>query len=289
VTTLLFCQHGWSDTHRTMERLGHAVASPQCQVVATELGYIETWLGIERLTDTVERDSAAWLMRYPDATARVIGHSMGALIWLEVLGHHADWWPRFDRLVFLGAPIAGADIASLALPLGLTVAGDLALDRRALADRIASTIPTISIVGDLLPGTDGLVTHQSARISGARFMAVPGVTHMALRTNTVVQRLIRAFFRNPVPSLIEIDVIARHLRDINGLEGSDPRLARLAPTVILFADGSSVRCLTGIPGVGHLFLVSPEGQCMFAGRVGSRADIEKVLKELRDAYATELA
>src|SRR5574341_106319 len=75
ITTVLFCQHGWSDTHHTMERLGHAVASPAYQVVATELGYVATWLGIDKLTDTVEREAVEWLGRCPDANARVIGHS----------------------------------------------------------------------------------------------------------------------------------------------------------------------------------------------------------------------
>jgi pimeloyl-ACP methyl ester carboxylesterase len=108
VTTLLFCQYGWSDTHHAMERLGHAVAPPSYQVVVPELGYVATWLGMNKLSDAVDREAAEWLQRCPDAKVRVIGHSMGALIWLQVLERHADWWPRFDRLVFLGAPIAGA-------------------------------------------------------------------------------------------------------------------------------------------------------------------------------------
>jgi pimeloyl-ACP methyl ester carboxylesterase len=289
VTALLFCQHGWSDTHDTMERLGHAVASPGYEVIAIELGYIATWLGTAKLVDKIERECSAWLERYPDTNVRVIGHSMGALLWLEVLDRHAAWWPRFDRLVLIGAPIGGADLAAIPKPLKLAVIRDLALDRRALAERIASTVPTMSIVGDLLPGTDGLVTHQSARLNGARFVAVLGTNHMALRTSRVVVQLIRAFFRSQPPSLVAMDAIAARLAEMEGLERSNPRLARLASPVILFGDGTSVRYLRPFPGVGHLFLVGPDGECRLACRTEALVDIDRVLEELRVTYAEALA
>jgi pimeloyl-ACP methyl ester carboxylesterase len=289
VSTLLFCQHGWSDTHHTMERLGRAVAEPGYQVIAIELGYIATWLGTANLVDKVERECSAWLERYPDANARVLGHSMGGLLWLEVLDRHPEWWPRFDRLVLLGAPIGGADLAIAAQPLNLAVARDLAIDRRSLADRIASAIPTLSIVGDLLPGTDGLVTRESARCAGARLVTVFGTTHMALRSSRVVQQLIRAFFQSASPPSVPVDAITRRFEQMDALARCDPRLARLAPPVIVFADGTSVRYLKTFPGLGQLFLVGPEGECRLACRPKAHVDVDSVLEELRETHADALA
>jgi pimeloyl-ACP methyl ester carboxylesterase len=289
IKTLLFCQHGWSDSHRTIERLGQRVAAPGDEVIAPELGYIATWLGMQKLVDSVDGEAAAWLARYPDANARVIGHSMGGLLWLEVLDRHPEWWPRFDRLVLLGAPVGGAELASLMLPLNLTLARDLSVDRRALGDRIAAAIPTASIVSDLLSGTDGLVTHRSARVEGARFIAVPGLTHMALRSSTVVERLIRAFFRSPTPSPIDTATLARELARLAGPGSPDTRLARLAPLALLFADGTSIRYLSTFPGAGQIFLLDPGGQCIFSCTAKSRAEAESLIADLRAAYADDLA
>lgn len=291
ITTPLFCQHGLADTNRTMQKLGDALVPPGGHVIAPDLGYVQTWLGMAPLIDAVEREASLWLTRCPTSVARVIGHSMGGLIWLEVLGRHPDWWPRFDRLVLLGSPIAGADVAMFAQRLGLTLAHDLAEDRRALADPIIAAIPTISIVGDLLPGSDALVNHASAQLDHARFVAVPGVTHMALRSSAIVQRLIAAFFRQPFPSGVDLNNIAERLRALAILEPSQVLLARLARIDILFADGSTIRQLRPMPGVRHVFVVGPDGACAYAGRVsaGGLPALRAVLRDLREEYADALA
>jgi hypothetical protein len=105
----------------------------------------------------------------------------------------------------------------------------------------------------------------------------------------MVERLVMAFFRNPMPRAVEIDAVADRLRELNGRGRSNPQLARLAPLAILFADGSSIRYLDPVAASGHMFLLAPDGQCKLVSRVRARAEAERVLMGLRVEYADELA
>src|SRR5689334_19879682 len=106
-TRLLFSQHGWADTNRRMLPFGRAVAGDDTLVVAPNLGYVRTWQRMGPMIDHVEREAAALLSAYPSTTVQVVGHSMGGLIWLEVLGRHPDWLPRLTAVVLIAAPVHG--------------------------------------------------------------------------------------------------------------------------------------------------------------------------------------
>jgi pimeloyl-ACP methyl ester carboxylesterase len=104
-----------------MRKLGADVAAPGTTSIAPDLGYLRTWLRIEPLIDTVEEQAIAALAAHPEAQVSIIGHSMGGLIWLELLKRRPTWLARVSRLALLGVPVAGADLARIFYPLGLGI------------------------------------------------------------------------------------------------------------------------------------------------------------------------
>jgi pimeloyl-ACP methyl ester carboxylesterase len=290
IQTLLFAQHGWADTNQAMQRFGEAVASPGSLVIAPNLGYVRTWLRIEPLIEIVEHEAARALAEYPQARIRAVGHSMGGLIWIELLTRHPDWLARTDRLALVGCPVGGSELAGLLDPLGLTIGRDLRMDRRAKAEAIAAVVPTLTIVGDLFGPHDGTVTHESARVANARFVLTPSASHAALRTSPLVTRLVRAFFEEPTPPETDLADLVARIQGVPGIRTADPFLLRLANVVLLLADGSTVRTLNVIPGVELVFVTDGAGRCAYAGAVQSsnREALRRALEEAREHHRTAL-
>ncbi|HZO28028.1 MAG TPA: lysophospholipase [Chloroflexota bacterium] len=284
IDTLLFAQHGWADTNQSMQRFGETVASPGSLVIAPNLGYIRSWLRIEPLIEIAEHAAARAMAEYPHARIRAIGHSMGGLIWIELLTRHPDWLERVDRLALIGCPVGGAELAGLLDPLGLTIGRDLKVDRRPKAEEIAKVVPTLTIVGDLFGPHDGTVTHESARLENARFVLTPAASHASLRNSPVVTRLVRAFFEQPTPPSTDVDALVARIQAVPGIRPADARLLRLASVSLMLADGSTVRTLNVIPGIELVFVTDGEGRCAYAGAVpwSSRPALRQVLDEARE-------
>lgn len=290
IETLLFAQHGWADTNQAMQRFGETVAAPGSLVIAPNLGYIRSWLRIEPLIEIAEQQAARALAKYPDARIRAVGHSMGGLIWIELLTRHPEWLERTDRLALIGCPVGGADLAGILDPLGLTIGRDLKVDRRARAEAIAAAVPTLTIVGDLFGPHDGTVSHESARLANARFVLTPSASHAALRHSPVVTRLVRAFFEQPTPPATDLDALVARLRAVPGIRAADSRLLRLASVALMLMDGSTVRTLNAIPGVELVFVTDGEGRCAYAGAVSgsSRPALRQALDEAREHHRSAL-
>jgi pimeloyl-ACP methyl ester carboxylesterase len=283
VETLLFAQHGWADTNRSMVRFGAAISAPGTLVIAPNLGYVRTWLRIEPLIASVEQVAIEVLEQHPEARIRAVGHSMGGLIWVELLTRHPEWLARTDRLVLVGCPIGGADLARLFDPLGLTIGRDLQVDRRALAEAVASTVPTLSIVGDLLGPHDGTISHDSARFQNARFVLAPSSSHAGLRRSRWVTLLTRAFFeRGSLPS-VDLAAIAEQIAVVPGINLAEPQMFRFARVAGMFADGSTIRRFDVVPGFELVFLADGEGRCVFAGGVSwsGRRALRQILQEIQ--------
>ena len=265
IHTILFAQHGWADTNQAMQRLGESLAGPGTRVIAPNLGYVRTWLRMEPLIQTAEREAERAIAEHPHARVRVVGHSMGGLIWIELLTRHPAWLLHVDRLALVGCPVGGAELAGFLDPLGLTIGRDLRVNRRAQAEAVASMVPTLSIVGDLIGPHDGTVSHESSRLANARLVVAPSASHAALRYNPWVTRLVRSFFEQPDPPPADLAPIIAILQRVPGLLPAEPQLARFANVTLMLADGSTVRTQHAVPGVDLVFVADGQGTCHFAG------------------------
>jgi pimeloyl-ACP methyl ester carboxylesterase len=290
IETLLFAQHGWADNNQAMQRFGEAIALPGALVIAPNLGYVRSWLRIEPLIEIAEREAERELAEHPNARVLAVGHSMGGLIWIELLTRHPEWLARIDRLALIGCPVGGAELAGILDPLGLTIARDLRVDRRAKAEAVAAVVPTLTIVGGLLGAHDGTVSHDSARLVNARFAVTPSASHAALRHSPWVTRMVRAFFEQPAPPTTDMAGLVARIESIPGISPAEPRLLRLAHVLLMLADGTTIRTLNVIPGVDLVFVADGEGWCLYAGAVpwSSRPDLRHALDEIREQHRSAL-
>jgi pimeloyl-ACP methyl ester carboxylesterase len=290
VDTLIFAQHGWADDNRAMRRLGTALAHPGTRVIAPNLGYVRTWLRIEPLIGIAERAAQEALAEHPEARIRVVGHSMGGLIWIELLSRHPEWLAQTDRLALIGCPVGGAELAAILDPLGLTIGRDLRVDRRTQAEAVAAVVPTISIVGGLLGNHDGTVSHQSARLLNARFVQAPSASHASSRHSPWVTRLVRGFFEQPAPPPVDLDALVAQISAVPGMRPAEPRLLHLSQVHAMLADGSTLRTFNAIPGLRVVCVADGAGQCVFAGAVPwlGRAALNQTLAEIRERYEPHL-
>lgn len=268
---ILFAQHGWADNNQAMMTLAAQLAPGNAQIVAPCLNYAMTWLRMAPLVDEVDALATATLAQQPSLPLRIVGHSMGGLIWLEVLHRHPEWWPRVEFLVLVGSPVGGADLGRILDPLqvGVGVAADLGRDRRPLAARIAAAIPTLSIAGDVDGGSDGTIPVESTRVPNAQFVCLSGINHPALRCHPQVVEQIQQFWGGTSLSTpLSPHPLVEKLRQIPGMTDAHRRdFSRAAPWYT-FADGTSIRLWHSPLGVHHVFLASAEGDCLYSGYVG---------------------
>lgn len=292
---LLYTQHGWADTHHKIAQLGQALTANDGVLVAPNLGYLKTWLRITPLVEAVENIAKENFKKYPHLPIRIIGHSMGGLIWLEVLDRHPEWWSRIENLVLIGSPVGGADIARIIDPLGLGIgiAKELGINRRHLAEKVAQGIPTLTIAGDLDQGSDGTVTIETTKFSHAHFICLPNLSHVALKNHPSVVDLIQAFWRGELPpptvstqldSLTE-DLI-NDLRHIEGMTDAHYRGFEQSRIVLELTNGVKLRRWKNSLKIEHIFLEDPAGDCCYAGYVGwlHQSTLEKALVDMERQY-----
>jgi pimeloyl-ACP methyl ester carboxylesterase len=154
-TFLLHIQHGLSDSGAAFRDLARQLPVTGALITILDMDLVQTWLRIEPLIERAERRAADLLDAYPHSPMRIIGHSMGGLIWLEILHRNRAWWSRTESVVLFGSPVGGADLARIADPLGcgVGIARDLGISRRPMAEAIAAAVPMLVIAGDLDGGT----------------------------------------------------------------------------------------------------------------------------------------
>lgn len=269
VTHILFAQHGWADTAEPMRELAASLASPGTCIIAPNLGYLRTWLRMQPLIDTVEREALAALGAHPNVPMSIVGHSMGGLIWLELLKRHPEWLPRIARLALLGTPVAGADLARILDPLGLGVgiAADLGRNRRHLAERVAQRVPMIILAGDRDGGSDGTLPVMATEVPGATMIVLAGIDHGGLRTSPRVRAYLRWFWRaGPCPRLT--DRVTDPLQHVPGMTTAHLRDFPRARVALELADGTTLRLWKSPLGVDHVFVADARGDCVFGGFVG---------------------
>jgi pimeloyl-ACP methyl ester carboxylesterase len=289
---LLFAQHGWADDNRAMTRLAQDLVNEKEQVliVAPCLDYLQTWIRIAPLIQTVETTAALYMTDYPDVPLRIVGHSMGGLIWLEVLNRHPRWWSRVHSLVLVASPVGGADLGRLIDPLnlGLGIAADLGVNRKPIAEAIAAQIPTLVIAGDIDQGSDGTVPVECTKVPNAQFVRLPQLSHSALRNHPLVASVIREFWLGtPVGEAVGYDEVIRRLHRVPGMTDGHRRDFDRAQVIMFLQNGGTVRTWINFLGIYHVFVASPQGQCLYAGFVGwlHSEELQQALKEIRQEYA----
>ncbi|MBE9128792.1 MULTISPECIES: alpha/beta fold hydrolase [unclassified Coleofasciculus] len=293
---ILFAQHGWADTHRTIATMAKVLATSQTLVITPYLGWFKTWWRIEPLVEKVEQIATETIARYPHTPIRIIGHSMGGLIWLEVLTRHPEWWQKVESLVLIASPVGGADLARIFDPLGvgIGIAGALGINRRQMAQVIAKTIPTLVIAGDIDEGSDGTITIGTTTFAGAKFVSLPRLSHAKLKNHPAVVELIREFWANPgitnPPSSDFAAQLIEHLQSVPGMMDAHCRDFRRAKTYMRLANGLSIHIWTHPLQIEHVFVGNSSGECLYGGFVGwmHRAELRKALDEVETLYATSL-
>ncbi|MBD2257237.1 alpha/beta fold hydrolase [Pseudanabaena sp. FACHB-2040] len=285
---ILFAQHGWADDNRAMLALAQALATPQAHIVAPSLGYLQTWLRIMPLIEAAEQIARQTLAQHPDLPLRIVGHSMGGLIWLELLHRHPEWWSRVHSLVLVASPVGGSDLSRLIDPIGFGVgiAADLGKTRCAIAEPIAAQIPTLIIAGDIDGGSDGTVPVACTQFANAQFLCLPGLSHAVMRNHPAVASAIQEFWTdtNRGEPLVIIPVINR-LRAIEWVTDGHPRDFAKAKTLIALKDGSTLRTWRNSLGILHIYVAAPDGQCLYSGFIGWFH--EKELQQTLDVIRAE--
>lgn len=226
---LLFVQHGWADTNGAMARLGRRVAPANTKIIAPNLGWWRTWLRIEPLVQDVETIATQAISTHPQLPIRVVGHSMGGLIWLEVLHRHPEWWPQIESLILVGSPVSGSDVCRMMDPLevGLGIARDLGKNRRSIASAIAAQVPTLSIASNTDGGSDGLIMLGATQFDHAHHVVLPDIVHSAQRYDEAIDQAIREFWQSPRQPLLvqpspELEIIQR-LQAVPGMTDAHRR------------------------------------------------------------------
>lgn len=292
---ILFAQHGWADDNRAMMSLAKDLATHDTQdalqpnavkIVAPCLNYAMTWLRMDPLIEAVEKHAITALDEFPDSPCRIIGHSMGGLIWLELLERHHDWWPRIEFFTLVASPVGGADLGRIIDPLqvGVGIATDLGKDRRPLATNIAIAIDTLVLAGDLDDGSDGTVTLESTKVPNAQFVRLTGLSHTAMRYHpTVIDRIQRFWRGESLSEPISLHPVIEKIRAIPGMTDAHLRGFEKALPLVTLQDGIRVKVWRNPLGIDHVFVASPHDRCLYCGYVGwiHTEDLWQTLHELQ--------
>ncbi|EDX84309.1 hypothetical protein S7335_2006 [Synechococcus sp. PCC 7335] len=288
---ILYAQHGWADINQGIGQLAKTVASPTAKVVVPNLGFVNTWIRIEPLIDRVEAIAEQTQAEHPGIPIRIVGHSMGGLIWLEVLARHPEWWPLVESLVLVASPVGGADLGRLIDPfeLGIGIARDLGRNRRALAERIATAVPTLIIAGDYLEGSDGVVSVECTKFNRASYIVVPDINHIRMKRDPAVAKIIQQFWRSndhlclPQPIESFSSYVIHQLQAIPGITDACYKGFERSQLWSLLPRGLILRTWQNRMGIHHVFLANYAGDCLFAGFVGwpHTAELYKRLFDLK--------
>jgi hypothetical protein len=259
---ILFAQHGWADTNHDIGQLARSLTSPHHPTYVPNLGWINTWLQIAPLVDKVEKITIEAIATYPDLPLRIIAHSMGGLIWLEILNRHPEWFSKVHSLILIGSPVGGSDLGRLFEPLRLfpLMARDLGKNRRSIAEAIASEIPTASIVGDIGYNTDGMVPIGCSQFAYAHFVRLKGINHPKLKIHPQVAAAIREFWANPVITPLQTDTASQLIAKLRSLDLTEisnrsfEQNLKYAKVIQTYVDGTKLWQWTNPCQITHVFV-----------------------------------
>ena len=270
---LLFAQHGWADTSKNIGSLATSAVNSQTVVIAPSLGLVKTFIRIDPLVAQLEQIAAKAIASYPDTLIKIIGHSMGGLMWLEVLDRNPQWWHKVHSFILLGSPVGGSNIARLIDPLniGIGTAKDLGKNRRNIAEKIARQIPTLSVASDTGIGTDGLVTVENTKFDYANWLLISGIPHSAMRYHPDMIPIVQNFWANPQlglpPEATSVNRYIRSLRSVPGMTDTDYRDFKRSQIIASLPEDLTLHTWNNPWGMNHVYL-GKQQQCLYAGYVG---------------------
>ncbi|ELS01059.1 putative hydrolase or acyltransferase of alpha/beta superfamily [Xenococcus sp. PCC 7305] len=287
---IILAQHGWSDDGHDIGNLARAMVTTEALVIAPSLGILKTYWRIEPLIKQLEQITLETIKNYPKISLRMIGHSMGGLICIELLHRHPELWHRVHSLVVIGSPIGGSHLARMIDPLGIGIgmARDLGRNRRETATRIAQQIPTLAIAGDLGFGTDGMVTVENTKFAHSQFICLRGAAHVGLKSNQKLIPIIQEFWRNPqiakAPANNLATRIIQYLQQVPGMTDAHYRNFSRSQIQLVLSEGIQIRTWTSPARVDHVFVCDREEKILYGGYVGwlHAAQLHKALRELNN-------
>jgi hypothetical protein len=258
-----------------MGQLARSLANQNNPIYNPDLGWFTTWLAIAPLIDKVERIAIEAIATYPDLPLRIIAHSIGGLIWLEVLNRHREWLPKVHSLVLIGSPIGGSDLARLCDPLRLfpLIARDLGTNRRPIAEAIAAQIPTASIVSDIGNHTDGTVPVGCSQFAHAHFVRLKGIHHPTLKNHPRVAAVLREFWANPVITPIQTDPASQLIAKLRSLDLTETNSQnfKYAKVAKIYPDGLKLWQWQNCLQIRHIFVTEPNSNALiFSAYAGWR-------------------
>jgi hypothetical protein len=284
---LLFAQHGWSDNGNDIGRLAKILGGNNTLVFAPSLGLLNTYWRIENLIARVETLAIQQITQYPEVPLKIMGHSMGGLIWLEILNRHGEWWHKVHSVVIIGSPIGGANLARIIDPLGMGIgiAGDLGKNRRAIAETVAQKIPTLCIASDLGDGSDGMITVETTKFAYSQYICVNGIPHAHLKWHRSLIPIIQQFWSNPQINDPKTDLaskVIQYLQNIPGMTDANYRYLERSQIAVKLPQDITIRTTKSMPGIEYVFVTGKSDRCLYAGYVGwlHGRELKKALKEL---------
>ncbi len=268
---ILFAQHGWADTAQDIGYLARSLAKSNTIIYVPDLGWINTWLEIAPLIAKVENIAADAIAKYPDLPLRIVAHSMGGLIWLEVLNRHPEWRQKVHSFALAASPVGGSDLGRLFDPFGWfpLMARDLGTNRRAIAESIASKVPTISIVSDIGNNTDGTVPVGCSQFAYANFVRLVGLRHNTLKNHPQVAAAVKQFWENPTIAPIQTDTASQLIsklrsQDFTEISNQNFDKAKIFQT---YPDDLKIWTWTNSLQITHVF-VSICDRCIYSAYTG---------------------
>ncbi|MFO0049134.1 MAG: alpha/beta hydrolase [Pseudanabaena sp.] len=282
---ILFAQHGWADTFHDIAQLAKSLANPNTIVYTPDLGWLNTWLKITPLIYKVENIATEAISKYPELPWRIVAHSMGAVIWLEVLDRHPEWLSKIHSFALVASPVGGSDLGRLFDPFRWfpLMARDLGTNRRSIAEAIASKIPVLTVVGDIGNNTDGTVPVGCSQFAQATFVRLDGIRHAPLKNHPRVAIAVRQFWENPLIATIQTDsasLLIAKLRSLDLTETDNQNFAK-AKLIYTGSDDTKLWVWTNALQVMHVF-VSVGSLCVYSAYAGWRDQrkLATILKEI---------
>ena len=267
------CGLYWSVQIANLVASGYRVIAPDGR------GHGTSDRAAEYATSTIAEDAAALITELGLHKPTIIGHSMGGLIWLEILDRHREWWGKVHSLVLVGSPVGGSDLGRLFDPLRLfpLIARDLGTNRRPIAEAIAAQIPTLSIVGDLGNHSDGTVPIGSSQFDHASFVWLDNINHPTLKNHPRVAYAVRHFWQQPKIAPIHNDTASQLIAQLRAIDLTETNNQNFsyAKVIRTYPDGTKLWIWKNSLQVDHLFVsknvTSAQGsvnQCIYSAYMG---------------------